>query len=116
MEWKLVGNAKQVVTIVILLGLVGVGAFYKPVSNIHLVVTFALLALHLYSAYMWNEGKSENNTSPSKCLLGAFIITALISFACGWWFTGILWCVMIIIYIAIQNPKEVEKETQDAKA
>ncbi len=116
MEWKLVGSTKQVVTTIILLGLVGFGAFFKPVSNIHLVVTFALLALHIYSAYIWNEGKATNKTSPSKLLLGAYIITAITAFACGWWFTGILWLVMIMIYIAIQSPKEIEKETQDVKA
>ncbi len=116
MEWKLVGNVKQVVTTVVLLGLVGLGAFFKPVSNIHLVVTFALLALHIYSAYMWNEGKATNKINPSKLLLGAYIFTAITAFACGWWFTGILWLFMIMIYIAIQSPKEKEKEIQHENA
>ena len=109
MEWKL-GNVRQIVVSTVLILLVGFATQYKPVSNVHLVVTILIALLHGYAAYQWNHGRlAENKVNPSKIYLLAFAVNAIISFAMSWWFSGIVWIYNLCIYIAVQTPKKIKE-------
>lgn len=112
MKWKL-GNSKQIIVSVVLLGIVGFATQLKPVSNIHLAVTLLLAIMHGYAAYAWSKGGTlANKVNPSKAYVISFAINAIVSIAMSWWFSGLVWIYNLCIYIAIQKPKEM-KEIQD---
>ena len=114
MEWKL-GNTKQIIVSLVLIGIVGVATQSQHVSNIHLAVTILLAIMHGYAAYAWNKGgRMTNKVPPSKIYVIAFALNAIISIAYSWWFSGLVWIYNLCIYIAIQKPKST-KEIQNEK-
>lgn len=111
------GNTKQI-GISILFCVIAIIATKSPhVANIHLAITILLGILHVYVAGKWADGKikSNNDAPPSIAYLIAFGLNGVISIAYSWWFSGIVWLLILCIYIAVQTPKKVKAEGETAK-
>jgi len=110
-----IGNLKQIIISIVLIGVVA-GATVSPhVANIHLALTLFLGALHIYLGYQLSEKKVKptNDLPASYAYIGAFASNAVISIAFNWWFSGIVWAYILCIYVAANQPQKKKMTEQE---
>jgi hypothetical protein len=111
MKWQ-VGNNKQILISLIFIGVVGLSTISPHISNVHLAITILFGGLHVYMGHQWEKGKlkSKEVVPASYAYITAYIINTIVSIAYGWWFSGIVWLMILVIYIAVQNDPPKKKE------
>ena len=111
---KSIGNLRQIIITLILLGVVGGATISPHLSNVHLALTIIIGVLHIYIGYQLSEKKVKpTSDSPlSYAYIFTFGVNAIVSFAFAWWFSGIVWVFNLCIYAAANNQKQETTEQE----
>ncbi len=98
-----IGNYKHFITAAILIFLAVGSIFFEPISNLHLVVTIGLAVVVCCGVVKKNQGKVINTAKASYPLVGAFSLNCVISFALGFWLSGLLWLYITLAHLYIRD-------------
>jgi hypothetical protein len=114
MKWE-IGTIKQTAISLVFIGVVTFATISPHVANIHLALTLLLGGLHVYMINKWNSGqlKKTKDTPPSYAYAAAYVINLMVSVAFSWWFSSIIWLLILIIYIAVQSDPPNSSKTKN---
>jgi hypothetical protein len=105
-----IGNFTSVMSMSILCAILILAIHYKPFSNIHIVITTLFGAMFVYVSYQWTKGRIKGDKPILYPLVVAFTLNALVSFGCGWWFSGIVWTYTVLAYLGVHDGGEKFKK------
>lgn len=100
MRWK-IGSLNQILISTAFIALGSLAIFIPQVENIHLTVTILITVLQIYVGVQWSEGKLKPKGPGVKSYFIAYVVNAIISVACNWWFCGFLWIYVSLIYTGV---------------